>query len=80
MPIPIVDGIVVLVVLVSSVLAMVRGFVREVLAVAAWISTLPRSRAAKPGSIRSIMIIQMVGLRLIRANPACLVERGKHYC
>ena len=38
MPIPIVDGIVVLVVLISSVLAMVRGFVREVLAVAAWIA------------------------------------------
>ncbi|MFO1185019.1 MAG: CvpA family protein [Bauldia sp.] len=38
MPIPIVDGIVVLVILISAVLAMVRGFVREVLSVAAWVA------------------------------------------
>lgn len=38
MPITILDGIVLIVVLISATLAMVRGFVREVLSVASWVA------------------------------------------
>lgn len=38
MPLTILDGIVLAVVIVSAVLAMVRGFVREVLSVASWVA------------------------------------------
>jgi len=38
MPITILDGVVLIVVLISATLAMVRGFVREVLSVASWVA------------------------------------------
>jgi membrane protein required for colicin V production len=43
MPITILDGIVLIVVLVSATLAMVRGFVREVLSVASWVAAAAAS-------------------------------------
>ena len=38
MPVTILDGIVLVVILISAVLAMVRGFVREVLSLASWVA------------------------------------------
>ncbi|MEM7394524.1 MAG: CvpA family protein, partial [Verrucomicrobiota bacterium] len=38
MNIAILDGVVIAVVLISAILAMFRGFVREVLSIAAWVA------------------------------------------
>src|SRR6185437_7052283 len=38
MPIEVLDVVVIVVVLISAVLAMVRGFVREVLSIASWVA------------------------------------------